>query len=551
MKQQTKKKKRRPSRAPKPPARAAPHSPSSSSPTDQPPPPPPPQTGDEQQGFQLREHEELQHEGSDAVHALMEAFDSISVEDASSALKEANGDLDKAAMILANPADCSDDPSTSSVSSGLTGFDSTSGAGSSSSSSSSGSSSGSSLGSSEGSVEGSLARGKGFRGGNKQKKVLAVTGTVSAVLGKEYVKKATPRRESVKGREFCREEAEQFLCSMLGDDCELSLAVVRDVLCQCGYNVDKALDVLLDLSATSGEQSRNAKCFNGPANYQEDNGFPVDRSDNLTDGASDCASLSSESELHDTVWGFACRDYLQALTNLQSPSQHNSKKNESDLPQEVLESLFNIPKCSEHEPNTMNWRNVVKKVQSLGPRVDVLTSSDASAVQDPRAKSNEYNLFRRSASELWESRNSYYQKAAAAYSKGEREYAAYLSDQGRIQTQLAREADDRASQNIFKARNKGIENVVTIDMHGQHVKPAMRLLKIHLLFGTYVHSIQALRVITGCGSHGLGKSKLKQSVIQLLEKEGIEWREENRGVVLIKLDGYKHYSFLDADSDTD
>jgi hypothetical protein len=29
-----------------------------------------------------------------------------------------------------------------------------------------------------------------------------------------------------------KEEAEQFLCSMLGNDCELSMGVVRDVLCK-------------------------------------------------------------------------------------------------------------------------------------------------------------------------------------------------------------------------------------------------------------------------------------------------------------------------------
>lgn len=39
---------------------------------------------------------------------------------------------------------------------------------------------------------------------------------------------------------------------------------------------------------------------------------------------------------------------------------------------------------------------------------------------------------------------------------------------------------------ILLSRNKDIENVITIDLHGQHVKQAMRLLKLHLLFGTYV-----------------------------------------------------------------
>jgi len=40
-------------------------------------------------------------------------------------------------------------------------------------------------------------------------------------------------------------------------------------------------------------------------------------------------------------------------------------------------------------------------------------------------------------------------------------------------------------------------------------------------------------------------------VTNLLDKESIEWREENRGTVLIKLDGWREYNFLDADSDSD
>ena len=40
-------------------------------------------------------------------------------------------------------------------------------------------------------------------------------------------------------------------------------------------------------------------------------------------------------------------------------------------------------------------------------------------------------------------------------------------------------------------------------------------------------------------------------VTRLLENEGIEWSEENQGVLLIKIDGCKEFSFLDIDSDTD
>lgn len=54
----------------------------------------------------------------------------------------------------------------------------------------------------------------------------------------------------------------------------------------------------------------------------------------------------------------------------------------SNLPQEVLDSLFKIPKSSEHEPSTMSWRNVVKKMQLLGPPIDFCPSTDAEPQQD-------------------------------------------------------------------------------------------------------------------------------------------------------------------------
>ncbi|TYH52992.1 hypothetical protein ES332_D09G067200v1 [Gossypium tomentosum] len=44
---------------------------------------------------------------------------------------------------------------------------------------------------------------------------------------------------------------------------------------------------------------------------------------------------------------------------------------------------------------------------------------------------------------------------------------------------------------------------------------------------------------------------LSDQVTKLLEKEGIQWREENRGTILIKLDGYREFSFLESNSDTE
>ncbi|XP_019088187.1 PREDICTED: SMR domain-containing protein At5g58720-like [Camelina sativa] len=366
---------------------------------------------------------------------------------------------------------------------------------------------------------------------------------VSSVISKAYLKPNPVRKELPvveRSKELCgngkkaadREKAEQFLNSILGDDCKLNMAVVRDFLCQCGYDVDMALNVLLDMSSSSTDDSLSGKSF----------GIGV--SDSLPETSFD--TDTSESEI---FWGdYSRRDYAKVLTSSEDPFSTSQGSDELGLPQKVLESLFNIRQSPKHEPKTMSWRNVANKMQSLG--IDASSSSGEETRPSTFVKDDRYHELRKGASDQWNVTKSYYQKATEAYSKGGRAHAAYLADKGRVASKLAQRADERASQDIFVARNKGIENVGTIDLHGQHVKQAMKLLKLHLLFGSYVPSIQTLRVITGCGSSGFGKSKVKQSVVKLLEREGVRYCEENRGALLIKLDGCsREFSFLDTESD--
>lgn len=159
------------------------------------------------------------------IRSLTEAFQSVSLEKATSAYREANGDVNKAAEILTALMDSNgEDPSTSSsVSGGSSSLDS-------------GSRSGSSLGYVETSCVQNAVNTNNKKGGSRQKRVVAVTGTVANVLGKDYVR-ASPKKvgrlkEADDRNEFDKEEVEQFLWSMLGDDCQLSMAVVRDVLCE-------------------------------------------------------------------------------------------------------------------------------------------------------------------------------------------------------------------------------------------------------------------------------------------------------------------------------
>ncbi|KAM7256144.1 hypothetical protein ACFE04_011885 [Oxalis oulophora] len=479
-----------------------------------------------------------------AIQSLIDAFgSSVSIDDARSALNDANGDVNVAGdilnklLVMAANKDDGDGEGEGDYPSMVSGTDW------SSSCEASGSSS-SWTSSVSGSSEDQDA--VAITGLKQKKRVIAATGTVSTMLGKDYVKKVSPRVNGKLKEKFGtgenKEEAEQFLCSMLGDDCELGMAVVRDVLCQCGFNVDKALDVLLDLSTSASEES---------IDVQNKGGRGQMRGDYLANGTSDCTSQSSEADLHDSIWSIdnGLRSYAKVLTSSEAPRPTITRSNESDMPYEVLESLFNISPSSEHEPSTMDWSKVVKKMQSLGPAMNFNSSSVAESLPETCGKVDDYHLYREPAKRQWEAMKSYYQKAATAYSNGNKAYAAYLSDQAKLKNRYAKGAEERASQDIFKSRNKGIENVITIDLHGQHVKPAMKMLKRHLLLVSFVSSIQTLRVITGCGSHGVGKSVVKQSVVKLLEKEGLKWSEENKGTVLIEMNGCRELSFLDSESD--
>ncbi|GAB2285051.1 hypothetical protein Dimus_019507 [Dionaea muscipula] len=484
------------------------------------------------------------------ISSLVEAFSLASVEEAKAAYKEANGDPNRAAEILRGLSDNKAETSSAisdnsevqtycSYSSRSSGVDSSS---------------------SEGLRDdgnGCLIKGANNNRGFRGKKMVAATGMVSTLLGKEYAA-ASSRTELRKEKGWSNgrmdaEDAGQFLCSILGDGCELSMGVVKDVLGHCGYDVEKALDMLLDLHSSISEPSAADRYSSSNSSCREDSEHNYD----LTDRGYDSTSHSSGSDIQDyaQVLDYCYRDYLGAVLRPSSSSERHSTSQtngESELPEKVLRSLFNIPERSQHEPGSMNWRNVVKQVESFAQRrVELYPPRTAGAQQVNCATGAEYQALREPAKFHWETMKSFYQKAALAHANGAREYASHLSEQGKLCSKLAQKEDEKASMEIFKARNKDMENVLTIDLHGQHVKQAIRLVKLHLLFGTYISSVQYLRVITGCGTHGMGKSKLKESVISLLEQETIHWEEENRGTVIIRLDGPREFSFLDSETETD
>ncbi|KAG2586064.1 SMR domain-containing protein At5g58720-like isoform X2 [Panicum virgatum] len=407
----------------------------------------------------------------------------------------------------------------------------------------------------------------GRKAGRRPKRVaVAATGMVADVIGKDYTRPATApvsspnawkgrdqERDGGSGaRKYSVEEAEQFLCSMLGDNSELGMGVVRDVVGQYGSDVEKALDALLDISGVSSIQNMETQHPNAERNSTRyltvfpGNGQSVV---NLPAGnirsPRQVSNTILQSELgHEFLWDEPQISYAKAVMEAPRSSTLPSRSTEVKAnPQQVLDSLFKIPEMRTYEPSSMDWKKVVKKLQSF--------NSTATSNNQERPKAGDgYREFRGVAARHYDKMKEYYQKAALAYSKGDKSYAAYLAEEGKHYRELACMEDEKASRNIFEARNKHITNTVTIDLHGQHVQQAMKLLKVHMMICICMPSV-LLRVITGCGSEGTGKGKIKRSVIELAEKELIEWREDNSGTIALRLGGPREYRFLEYDSDSD
>ncbi|XP_020686230.1 SMR domain-containing protein At5g58720 [Dendrobium catenatum] len=476
--------------------------------------------------------EEIEDDGKRALDWLISAFPSLSLDQIDSAYKEAGGDAYKAAGILG--AELVD----------------------------------------PGENHGSTGK---KRSAPKQKRIAASTGMISGIIGKDYSKSASScsggrgwvgPMEMKKRAFYARssEEAEEFLCSMLGSDSELGMGVVRDVLSQCGYDLQKALDFLLDTSKISkerngvdhmevvfGEQrkgdARNSEIYREM--WSKDPSKNKQSSFRLTDKSfvETYHSSAKEQDILQCV-GSGSREYLKVPLNTKEQVPSKFGMVNPNLQQKVLESLFNVPEMS-CVLNSMSWKEVVKKVESFGQGLEFGFEGVSEPSSGSRVGKEDYHAFRSVAKKNWDTMRSYYHKATLAYARGERAQASYLSEKGKFFKKLAQEADEKASQEIFAARNKGIKNTIVIDLHGQHVKQAIRLLKLHLLLCTYITSVHFLRVITGCGADGVGLGKLKQAVLNLARKEVINCNEENSGTLLLCLEGRRSFTFMESDVDSD
>ncbi|KAL7593588.1 hypothetical protein Lser_V15G33676 [Lactuca serriola] len=261
----------------------------------------------------------------------------------------------------------------------------------------------------------------------------------------------------------------------------------------------------------------------------------------LTGGASYIAS-SSNSDLQEGNMSFK-RSWREVLIGLGTSSEQTQTRDiKGKSPLHNPDSWVKIVKKGSHTRDSKgksalhdpdSWVKVVKKGSHM-QKLDYPSKDTAKKQHIPR---DDYKKYRHNANQHWEIQKSLVEQARNAHASGKRNEGVNLSEQARMWKEKAEQADEKASQDIFDSRNKNnIVDLMTIDLHGQHVKEGMMILKYHLAFGVYGRSLRRLRVITGYGSGGTGQSMLKQAVVDLLKMEKFEWEKENEGSLLIKFD---------------
>ncbi|KAK1582367.1 hypothetical protein Q3G72_014309 [Acer saccharum] len=433
----------------------------------------------------------------------------------------------------------------------------------------------------------------------KLKNCPVAMGTISTVIGKEYLRGKPLTDDSheptkpmkLNSKEFpaseiwseevppstiamngtMRPDIEEFLFKMLGDGFQLDTTVIRDVLGQCGYDAQKSVEKLIDLSASTLEvcddfvdmTAENFIC-------QPAENFPGQKFFLKQEQTRNLDSAQSDGAI-------AMRRNLTGLPT--------SDRDRIGLQKEIIQSLFIAPERSEEGPiRKIIVRPVARRSRAFGkfvkPYKDTTkknTTVSAEAQEKTRDEDeddeNSFDFQRKAVKEYWFTMKEYYKFVSSqyhklfesvetwcgkgtfeldnglialnyqksigshafdAFAKGDYARANKLLQQGQFFNQKAREADEKSAQRILQVRD---DEVLSLDSSELEPKEAIRLLRTHLTSLGGIPSIKYLRVIVGTNDEDTTKGARKRMILKQLEKESIEYEEEENGqAILIRVD---------------
>ncbi|GAB4826948.1 hypothetical protein Ancab_033828 [Ancistrocladus abbreviatus] len=477
------------------------------------------------------------------LQSLLDAFGSIfSLEDIASAFWKAGHDVDLAGEILFNMQGCTSSSMingscgkakdvTYSESSHLNGFD-----------------------------ESSCTNEKPNPKASSQLKHLPVSmGTVSSVIGKNYSRFTPCANKAQNGMKLSKLEAnkltistnsreessmekdaslqkdfENFLFEMLGCGFQLDRDVIKEVLGHCGYDMEKSLEELLELTTKD-----------------------LGKSNNFHEGIkkhSDFESPTCQIPLENPK---STRSIIK--TNGVKMSRQQEKRYEQE--KEILATLFTAPerpKSPQRAPLIQRRRSRVSWQVAVEPLKDntaewskcqLETEKMSRPLEYGADEDDSFLALRQAVKEYRNTMKGYYKAAAEAFSKGERSRAAKLMEEGQFFFKKAQMADEESAERIFEISGRELEaqEELSIDLQNHDAKEAIRLVKCHLRSLAGIQSFTHLKILTGTDKEDASVGAHKRLVQKFLEKESINWTEdETSGAILIWLDKInpKHLSFV-------
>ncbi|XP_057544230.1 putative nuclear RNA export factor SDE5 isoform X2 [Amaranthus tricolor] len=307
---------------------------------------------------------------------------------------------------------------------------------------------------------------------------------------------------------------EKFLFDMFGHGFQLERSTIREMLGQCGYDMKKSLEALLDLTAVT-----------------------LDRRNNLLEGRhvhSNSKNLSSSSRIQKQAY---------AISNGCSTMRSNEKY---DRQEESLSAVFPAPEQRDlsfsasipgSATSSCATRVVIEPVKDIaGDFKAKTTMSHLDKLKDV-VEEGSYNTLRKAVKEHRETMKKYYKDAAEAFARGDRDQALALLEKGQFFYKKAREADEESVAKIFETStgDDTVEDEVSLDLQDHNVKEAIQLVKLHLRTLSGIPFVRNLKILIGNGDRDV--KKLKRLIFKLLDKEGISWIEDEKcGTILIRLD---------------
>ncbi|KAF5730666.1 hypothetical protein HS088_TW19G00259 [Tripterygium wilfordii] len=333
---------------------------------------------------------------------------------------------------------------------------------------------------------------------------------------------------SVTARHNKQAEIEEFLFKMLGDGFQLDMTVIQDVLGQCGYDLHKSVNKLLDLSVSSLEKRGNVV----------DEAAEISREKSL-----DCESFFHQELSHQPV--AAQIDGTEGMSRKLTKSRRRDK-DKLDMGKEILQSLFTVPERSEETPQKIRLLREVKRSRAFGklvtepfkdPAVEhKLTAAEPQIVSrdDVEVDENSYDVLRQAAKEHWVTMKAYYTASVDAFVNGDHARAAKFLEEGHFFSKKAREADEKSWEKIIENGEEKEDEVLPIDLRSHKPKEALRLLRFYL---TTVSAMKYLRLIVGADGEDDTREARKRLLLKQLEKESIQWTEgDNGNTILIQVD---------------